>query len=335
MNGIQRVTRFVGPIIIGFSIIFPLLNQSGTITIFEAILGIWLLFLVPAFLLYRNLRKNASKRMSFTLAMVIYAMGASLYSLIEPIIAGYNVFPYMFLIPIPASFIIMLPSILIRNRTIHAKPKTDIPSDPKYSEYLRKKVERFDQNPPEVYISPAPVRIGSAFVSHTDGKPVRIIVRSEAIEKFREDEIESAILKIYFDMKEKGALKSIYRLNFVVLFFLDGTIILTTFANYISDQNVKLVILPVLLILVLGFMALFPTITKKLVLVKEISSDSSAAKLIGDIESLKSYISKSAENYVVSPMAVGRRYERIINSQKRLAQKRIRKLELSFNRTNF
>lgn len=327
MANSQTLTRYGIGVILGFSIILPLMNQNGVISIYEAITGIWLLFLIPAYFLYRSFRKNAPKKTSFYLSFSMYLMGSTLYSLVEPIIAGYNVYPYTFLIPIPTSFIVMLPSIVIRNRTFNAKPKSDIQSDPDYTEYLRVAVEKIDQNPPEVFISPTPVKIGSSFVTHTDGRSARVLIHSEALDKFSEDEIRSAVVKKYFEFKQKSSLKFIYRINFLALFILEGAIILTSLVNYVTTPDLKIAMLVAMLVLVFGSISSFPFAARRLIFLKERVSDVASAIQTNDTKGMKNYIIRSTENYVVSPLATGRRYERTIKFQKNLAARRISYLE--------
>lgn len=90
------LSRFIGALLFGAVIIFPLINQSGIITIYEVLLGIWLVFLIPAYLGYRSLSKNLEKKKSaLIMTTALYLMGSTLYSLVEPIIAGYNIGLYI------------------------------------------------------------------------------------------------------------------------------------------------------------------------------------------------------------------------------------------------
>ncbi len=320
-------SRYLSAFILGTAIIFPLMNQSRVITVYEAIAGIWILFLVPTYFFYRNLRKNAGKSPSLKLALVVYALGSSLYTLIEPLMAGYNLGLYMFLIPIPASVIIFVPSLFIRHRSINAKPKTEQPPDIKFTENLRKLLRGVDDNPPDVFLNPAPVRVGSNYVTYTDGKSGRISIHSEALDKFTDEEINSAVLKKYFEKKNGDALKFIYKVNFIVMFYVDALIILAAAFQFITDQNLQLAVLLTLAAVTFGFILGFQFVVRLLVYRKEAVSDLATARVLADVSGLKSYIVKSMENYQVSPFVVGKRYDRVMNFQKKLAGKRISNIE--------
>lgn len=143
---------------------------------------------------------------------------------------------------------------------------------------------------------------------------------------FSENEIKSAILKKYFELKNKSGLKLIYRLTAIIIFFVDALIFLSITVSYITNQNLQLVISFAVLLLTFGFIFSFQLILRKLLLVNEIRSDRYSTKISGNPEDMKSYISKSSENYMFSPLAIGRRYERAMTYQKKQAERRIRNI---------
>ena len=241
--------------------------------------------------------------------------------------AGYNLGLYMFLIPVPASFIIMAPSLFIRHRSLNTEPKMGIPSDNGYTGNLRESLRGIDENPPEVFIIPAPLRTGSSFVTYTDGRAGRILIHSEALNAFTEEEINSAVFKKYFEKRNKDALRFTYKVNFMVMLYVDALIISGSIVHFIHDQSFQLAVLLTLAAITFGSILSFQFIIRLMVYRKETVSDLAIARVLGDFSGLKSYIVKSTDNYRVSPLVVGKRYERAINFQKKLAGKRIRYLE--------
>lgn len=321
------ISRFAGAFVFGLAIIFPLMNQGGVITFYEAIAGIWLLFLIPAYLLYIRLRKSVAKPQSMKTTIAIYVMGSSLYSIVEPVLAGYRLGYFMFIIPILVSLSLMMPSLYIRNRFYNANSKMDIASDSKYTGNLRKMLTGIDDNPPEVFINNMPLRVGANYVTHTDGKNKRIMIHSDAVDLFTEDELNSAILKKYYDLKNKTGLKLIYRINVLVIVFADFLIVSAILFQYITNLNVQLIIAMAMFWVTLGFIAGFPLILRRMAFGQESASDLASVKISGGFEHMKSYISKSVDNYKVSPLVVGRRYERVLKFTRKQSEKRLNALE--------
>lgn len=323
----RNMLRYLSAFLFGMVIIFPLLNQSGVISIYEALLGIWLVFLVPAYLGYRSMAKTGNRKAALILTAVIYIMGSALYSLIEPIIAGYNLGYIVFLIPVPASIIIMMPTIYIGYRSRTAKPKTGLVLDEPLTAWIRSKVENTDPNPPEVAMASRPRRVGANFASHTDGPQKKILLAQDARNIFGEDELHAAVLKTYYDMKANSSMKFIFRLNLILMLYVDAIILLTAFSKSITSSPFQLIFVLALAVVVFGFILSFPFIIRIMATRKDFFSDSKAAETLLDVESLKSYIKKAAENYIPSPMSTPTRQMKAKAYQQKIAGKRIARLE--------
>lgn len=319
--------RIVTFFLIGFVIIFPLLNQGGIINIYEAIAGIWAVFLIPAFLLYRTLSKSGGKKAALKFSAVLYVGAASLYSLVEPLIAGYDLGSYVYLILIPASLIIMMPSIYIWYKGRHARERPNLQIDETLTASLRAMLAGYDDNPPEVFIRSGDRKLGANFVTHTDGPNPKIGIFASAKGIYDEKEINAAILREYFDLKNRVASRFVITINLLIMMYLDGIVILSQLARVENSNILGLVFVGALGVLVFGFIGGFPALLKMLTFRKESGSDEKAARYMKDIDPLKSLILKGAENYIISPMATSRRAERMMVGQSRLADRRVKALE--------
>lgn len=323
----RTLYQYIAAFLFGAVIIFPLMNQSGVISIYEALLGIWLTFMVPAYLGYRSLSRTGNKKAALIMTVVLYLMGTSLYSLVEPIIAGYNIGTYIFLIPVPASLIVMVPSMFIYRRSRYAKPKDGLPLDESLTNWLASMVKASDPSPPEVVQASQPRRIGATFASHTDGTVRKILIAEDAREIFDEEELRAAVLKAYYELKSRAAEKFVYKLNYSVMIYVDAIILLSAFANTLSISALQVALLLALACVVFGFIVGFPFLIRHLVKRKDFASDSRTVTALNDSTALKSYIRKAVDNYIMSPMATPRRQARAIAYQRKLAMMRIMHLD--------
>lgn len=323
----RKLVRYASALVFGFAIVLPLANQSGLINIYEAIVGMWLLLLIPAFLFYRTISKSGSRKLASRLTAVAYILISSLYTLLEPTVAGYNIGYYAFLIPLPASLIIMMPSIFVMYRSKYARPKKEVQTDAKYTDSLKSMLSGIDDSPPEVFIRPSGRRVGSSFLGHTDGPEMRLSISEDAQEIFGEEEIGAALLKTYFEAKDRAAEKFVYKVNVSVMLYVDAIILLPSLANEVSNGFLKLAIALALAVVVLGFIGSFPFIIRRLILKKDMSSDAKASSLLKEPDQLKSFIMKAARNYRMPPLATPRRAERVVSQQEKLARKRVENLE--------
>lgn len=319
--------RIAVSFLIGFVIIFPLLNQSGVITIYEALAGIWAVFLIPAFFLFRTLSKAGNNRLALRFTAFVYILGSSLYSLVEPLIAGYNLGVYVFLIIIPASLIVVVPSFYLWYRSRYAHEKKDLQIDEELTGSLRNILAGIDENPPDVFIRQSNLRIGSAIVTHTNGPNPKIGVTSDAKGIYDQKEIGAAVLREYFAIKKNSALRLVFAINLSLMLYVDGIILLSGMAQMEIGNQLGLLLISALGVLVIGFIASFPYMVKLLSLRKELGVDLVAAKTLGEIETLKSLIRKGVDNYKIPAMITPRRVERMMAGQDRMAKKRIVALE--------
>lgn len=322
--------RIISAFIYGFALILPLMNQSGAITVYEAIILVWVFFLIPAFLLYRSVRNISGGKSGIKVTIVVYILISSVYSVLEPIMAGYNLGYYAFLVPVVISFLLFLPSLWVRHRFYFAEPKRDIPSDSKYTENLRKMLSGVDENPPQVSVTSTPLKNGRSYVTYTDGIGKRILIHSDAIDLFSEDELNAIILKKYFEMKNRYALKFIYMSNLAVIVFVDGMILSSILEIFLSSQTLLSLILIGAILVFVGLIISLPFILRILVLRKEVMSDLKSVSLSGDPENLKSYITKSLENYKPSSLMTDKRLIRVQKVLEKQDIYRIRKME-NFN----
>lgn len=313
--------------LIGLVIIFPLLNQSGVLTIYEAIAGIWSVFIIPAFFLFRSLSKAGGKRPAMKFTVALYVLGASFYSLVEPLIAGYDLGLYAYLIIVPASLIIMVPSIFVWYRSAHAAEKTNLQIDNELSDSLRSMLAGTDDRPPEVYIRSSGRKIGSRIVTHTDGPNPKIGIYGDAKEKYDKEEISAALLREYFEIRGKSAMRFVVNINLAIMLYVDGIIALSALGRMESANLLGLVLTVLLGVLVFGFIAGFPAILKLMTLRKESGTDIKAAKYLNNVGPLESLIRKGVENYVIPPLATPKRVNRIMATQNKLADRRIKILE--------
>ncbi len=323
------LARFVSAFIYGFALILPLMNQSGVITVYEAIPIVWLLFLIPAFLLHRSVKRISGGKGGVKVTLAAYILVSSVYSVLEPVMAGYNLGYFAFLIPVVISFLLFLPSLWVRHRFYFAKPKEGIPTEQKYTENLRNMLAGIDVNPPEVSISDMPLRIGRSYVTYTDGIGKRILIHSDATTIFSEDELNAIILKKYFEMKNRDALKFIYTSNLAAIVVIDGLILSAILETFLNGQPLISLILIGAMLVFVGLIISLPLILRNLVIRKEVSSDLKSVRLSGNPENLKSYIIKSLENYKPSPLMTDKRLNRVRKVLEKQDLYRIRKMETS------
>lgn len=322
----DNASRFLIAFVFGLVIIFPLMNNSGVITWYEAIGGIWLLFLIPAYMFYLRTKRMSGKSPSLKVTIAIYVLVSSLYSFIEPVLAGYSLGLFKFVIPLLVTLTLFVPSIYLRSRVYNKIQDSMMSSDSKFTNNLKRTLSGIDDNPPEVFVNEQPLKMGAAFVTHTDGKNGRIMIHSEALGIFTESEIDSAVLKAYFDLKNRGGLKTLYRINALVVAFVDCLVILAIIFPYINSQILQVVSLSCMVVITFGFIIGFPRALRMLVFKQESTSDSASVRISGDSESLVSYISKSTENYRSSPFITSKRLERVIKYREKQSELRRKRL---------
>ncbi len=303
--------RLISAFIFGFALIIPLMNRGGVITVYEAIAFIWLLFLIPAFFLHTSIKRASEGKGQLKVTLAIYVLASSVYSALEPVMAGYDLGYFAFIIPLLISFLLLLPSLWVRHRFYYAKPKQQITADSRYTESLRNAVKGIDDDPPEVAIADTPMRNGRSYVTYTDGVNKKILIHSEALELFDEKELNAAVLKKYFEIRKKDALKFIYASNLAVVAFVDGLIILAILSTIMNSQTYLSYILLAAMLVLVALIITMPYLIRILVRRKEASSDLECVRLSGNAEYLKSYITKSLANYKPSPLMTARRIDRV------------------------
>lgn len=172
-----------------------------------------------------------------------------------------------------------------------------------------------DEEPPEVCISNIPLRAGRSYVTYTYGEKKRILIHSGAVSLFSENELNAVILKKYFEIRRKDALKFVYTSNLATIAFVDGVIIPVVLSTFLNSQTfISYVFIAVTLVSVV-LIAPLPYIIRALMKRKEISSDLASVRLSGDSENLKSYITKALENYKPSPLMTDKRVRKLMGKQ--------------------
>lgn len=245
--------------------------------------------------------------------------------------AGYNLDYFAFLIPIVVSILMFLPSVLVRHRFYFAEPKGEMQPDRKYTENLRNMLAGVEENPPEVSVTHAPLRSGRSYVTYTDGIGKRILLHSDAMDLFREDELNAVILKEYFELKNRYGLKFVYSSNLVAIALVDGIVILSILSTFLNGQSIISLILIGAMLVVIGMIISLPLLIRKLILRKEVLSDLKSVRLSGNTENLKPYITKSLDNYRPSPLMTDKRLARVRKILEKQDMYRIHKIETSLS----
>lgn len=329
-HGRSRLRRYISAFVVGVAILFPILNQNGVITAYEAIAAIWVIFLVPAYLTYLSLSDGGNRQTAMKFVAVLYVMGSVLYSLFEPIIAGVNIGFFEYLIPVPVSFIVMIPSFYLSYRSKSPRPGKILEPSDELTSRLRRLLENVDGNPPTIVFGSQGSRLP---ITHTDGPGAKIVVSSSLLSMVEGEELDAALLKAYYDMKEKKSLRLVYKINVSFMLYLDALIALPIMINSIAFSLLQEILLIALAAVVIGFMAFLPLLIREITLRNERGTDLKVIRLMGSASPLKSYILRDAEKreiFSVSAITNPSRINRIRKNRMTIARRRSEFLDRPF-----
>ncbi len=322
----RPVSRRIALVPIFVLIVFvPLLYSGGTILLYEALLLIWLVMLLPAYLIYASIRKRSSARTAGKYSAVVYVLSASFYSLATPVIAGKNLGLFGYLIIIPLAAIIMTPSLYLRYRTAHPATSQSYEKDSGLTRRLAELLPPENTDAPDVSIyegSAGPNRK----VYYTDGPNGVIRVSRDAFENFAPMELDAAMLKTYFEKKNNMAFKTLQKINIYFAVYVSMIVVLGNLSREFGTTTAGIAFLIMLAAVVIGFIPSVPLIISESAYRKDLKSDTFAAMAMKSPDGIKSYINRGIREWSPGRVATPARIERVRRRVEKMAGRRIRHL---------
>ncbi len=321
----SRQYRIISAFVAGSIVIVPLAYSGGIIPLYVAIGLVWALMVAPAFGLYMSIRGPGGRKAARKFSLFAYILGGLFFSIATPVIAGTASPMFTYLLAVPLSLIVMTPSLYLIYRATGGKTSTE-PEDPDLSRRLRTRLESSGITGSDVMVVNS-IRVPPGrYVTHTDDPAGVVRVSGDARETLGEEELDAALVKAYYDMKNRLPMRMILQLNVSFMLYVDAIVIFGALSRALGTGIASTLSLLALAAVVIGFFPSVPLLVKELSFRKEARSDMLTARVPGLSDPLKSFIMKTAEQWTPLRPLPASREEKARRSMVRAARRRVARI---------